>query len=51
MAWTNVDKLSTNVPLPEGYRYERLTRADIPDVVRSLADWFPAWIQLVDATH
>lgn len=41
MAWTNVDNLSTNVPLPEGYRYERLTRVDIPDVVRSLADWYP----------
>jgi hypothetical protein len=41
MAWINLDYLSTNVPLPEGYRYERLTRADIPDVVRSLAHWFP----------
>jgi hypothetical protein len=41
MPWTNVDHLSTNVPLPDGYRYERLTRADIPVVVRSLADWYP----------
>jgi len=41
MPWTNVDSLSTKVPLPEGYRYERLARADIADVVRSLADWYP----------
>ncbi|HKQ23836.1 MAG TPA: hypothetical protein VJT81_05255 [Burkholderiales bacterium] len=41
MAWTNVDNLSKNVPLPEGYRYERLTRADIANVVRSLAEWYP----------
>jgi hypothetical protein len=41
MPWINVDHLSTNVPLPEGYRYEQLTRADIPDVVRSFADWYP----------
>ena len=39
MPWINLDHLSTNVPLPEGYRYEQLTRADIPDVVRSFADW------------
>jgi hypothetical protein len=41
MPWTNLDNLSANVPLPEGYRYERLTRADIPAVVRSLAAWYP----------
>lgn len=41
MPWINLDHLSTNVPLPEGYRYEQLTRADIPDVVRSFADWYP----------
>ena len=41
MPWINVEHLSTNVPLPEGYRYEQLTRADIPDVVRSFADWYP----------
>ncbi len=41
MAWINVDKLSMNVPLPAGYRYEQLTRTDIPNVVRSLAEWYP----------
>jgi len=39
--WPDLDNLSASVPLPEGYRYERLTRADIPEVVRSLADWYP----------
>jgi len=40
-SWTAVETLSAAAPLPEGYRYERLTRAEIPDVVRSLADWYP----------
>lgn len=29
------------VPLPEGFRYERLAHGGIADVVRSLADWYP----------
>jgi hypothetical protein len=41
MCWTNMDHLSMKVPLPYGYRYERLTREDIPYVVRSLAVWYP----------
>jgi hypothetical protein len=41
MPWTNLDNLSAEAPLPEGYRYERLTREDIPVVVRSLAEWYP----------
>ena len=41
MPWTSIDKLFAMVPLPEGYRYERLTREDVPGVVCSLANWFP----------
>lgn len=41
MTWTAMDKLSASVPLPAGYRYERLARADIPEVVRCVAEWYP----------
>jgi hypothetical protein len=41
MSWADVDSLSTNAPLPRGYRYERLRRSDIPQVVRALAEWYP----------
>jgi hypothetical protein len=41
MSWTDVEKLSADVPLPRGYRYERLTRAGIPELVRSIAGWYP----------
>ena len=31
MPWTSVDDLSASAPLPEGYRYQLITRSDISD--------------------
>jgi hypothetical protein len=39
--WIDIASLASNAPLPDGYRYERLMHADIADVVRSLAHWYP----------
>jgi hypothetical protein len=41
MPWTSIDDLSTNAPLPEGYRYQLLTRTDIPETVKAFAAWYP----------
>jgi hypothetical protein len=49
MAWTSVEYLYAHAPLPEGYRYELLTRADILDTVRALASWYPG-IQVGNAS-
>jgi hypothetical protein len=42
MPWTDVNYLSRSAPLPEGYRYEMLTDAGIPDVVKAFAAWYPS---------
>jgi hypothetical protein len=41
MPWTSINDLSTNAPLPEGYRYQLLTRTDIPETVKAFAAWYP----------
>jgi hypothetical protein len=41
MSWTNIEYLSANAPLPEGYRYQLLARADISDTVSAFASWYP----------
>lgn len=41
MPWTSVDNLSASAPLPEGYRYQLITRSDIPDTVNAFASWYP----------
>lgn len=42
MPWTNVDDLTRGAPLPEGYHYEILTRAAIPEAVRAFSEWYPS---------
>lgn len=41
MPWTSVDDLSASAPLPEGYRYQLITRSDISDTVNAFASWYP----------
>ena len=41
MPWTSVDNLSASAPLPQGYRYQLMTRSDISDTVDALASWYP----------
>ena len=41
MPWTSVHNLSASAPLPEGYRYQLITRSDIPDTVNAFASWHP----------
>ena len=35
------EEMSAAVPLPDGYRFERLRRSDIPEVVTLIGAWFP----------
>jgi hypothetical protein len=39
--WMTVEEMSACVPLPDGYRLERLRRADIAAVVTFIGAWFP----------
>ena len=41
MAWPSAQALAATVPLPDGYRYEVLTRSEVPALVNALDDWFP----------
>ena len=41
MPWPSVDKLSKSAPLPAGYRYQLLSRTDIPETVNAFASWYP----------
>jgi hypothetical protein len=41
MNWPGDDEISTMLALPEGYRGERLKRAEIPALVASIAVWHP----------
>lgn len=42
MNWPTVEELTARAPLPTGYRYEYLTRAEIRDLIDALAEWYPA---------
>lgn len=41
MKWLAIDEISTLVPLPEGYRYERLQRSGVPALIDAIARWYP----------
>jgi hypothetical protein len=38
MNWPTVEELSARAPLPTGYRYEHLTRTEVPDLIDALAE-------------
>ena len=41
MKWPTIDQFSELTPLPEGYRFERLKRADIPALIEAIKVWHP----------
>lgn len=41
MKWMTLEEMSAAVPLPDGYRFERLRRSDIAEVVTLIGAWFP----------
>ena len=41
MNWMRIEDLAAKSPLPEGYRYALLNRAEIPALINFLATWFP----------
>jgi hypothetical protein len=41
MKWMTPEEMSAAVPLPDGYRFERLRRSDIAEVVSLIGAWFP----------
>jgi hypothetical protein len=42
MTWPTAETLSAAVPLPAGYRYELLTRSEVPGHVRALSACYPS---------
>ncbi len=41
MKWSTIEEMSALAPLPEGYRYERLNRAEIPALIAGIKVWHP----------
>jgi len=41
MKWSTIEEMSTLAPLPESYRYERLSRAGIPALIAGIKVWYP----------
>ena len=41
MEWPTIDQISTLAPLPDGYRYEKLTRAQVPALIEGIRQWHP----------
>jgi hypothetical protein len=42
MQWPTVGEISAMAPLPEGYRFERMTRSDIGPLIEGIREWFPS---------
>ena len=42
MKWPAIEELSTLMPLPDGYRYERLDHANVAPLIAKLKSWHPA---------
>lgn len=41
MKWPAIDQLAAMAPLPDGYRYEWLTRSQIPALITCIERWHP----------
>lgn len=41
MNWMDIDEVVAHVPLPEGYRFELLQRAEIAGLAGAIEAWFP----------
>jgi len=42
MKWPTLDAMATLVPLPAGYRFEQVGRADVPALIVVLRAWYPS---------
>lgn len=42
MKWVTIEELATLMPLPDGYRYGRLDRANVAALIAALKLWHPA---------
>ncbi|MDH5286291.1 MAG: hypothetical protein OEX23_06600 [Betaproteobacteria bacterium] len=41
MEWPTIAQISVLAPLPDGYRYEKLLRADVPALITGIQRWHP----------
>lgn len=41
MKWPTIEELAALVPLPEGFRFERLARANIAPLIAAIRIWYP----------
>ena len=41
MKWPTIDQFSAMTPLPDGYTFEQLKRADIPALIEAIKVWHP----------
>jgi len=39
--WPTIEELTSRAPLPIGYRYTYLTKAEVPALIDSLKTWYP----------
>lgn len=46
MQWPTIEDLSAMVPLPEGYRYEKLARPATPALIDGIRSWHPDTLSL-----
>jgi len=42
MQWPTIDEITAMTPLPAGYRFELLRRADIGPLIEAVREWFPS---------
>jgi hypothetical protein len=42
MQWPTIEQISAMTPLPAGYRFELLTRADMGPLIEAIREWFPS---------
>lgn len=41
MQWPSIGQISELAPLPDGYRYEKLARSDVPALIAGIRRWHP----------
>ena len=41
MEWPTIAQISALAPLPDGYRYEKLLRKDVPELIKDIGRWHP----------
>lgn len=42
MQWPTMEAIAAMTPLPEGYRFERMRRADVGPLIDAIRAWFPS---------